>query len=104
MPRSVVTGGAGFLGSHLCERLLSEGHSVVDVDNFLTGNPANVKAFKKHPKFARVRHDVTEEIHIPGKENFVLHCASAASPSDYAKFGSRTLKANALGPHNTLGL
>jgi len=104
MPRSVVTGGAGFLGSHLCERLLSEGHSVVAVDNFLTGTPANVKAFKKHPKFTLVRHDVTEEIRIPGKVDFVLHFASAASPSDYAKFGIQTLKANALGTHKTLGL
>ncbi len=104
MPRSVVTGGAGFLGSHLCERLLSEGHGVVAIDNFLTGTPANVKAFKKHPKFTLVRHDVTEEIHIPGKVDFVLHFASAASPTDYAKFGIQTLKANALGTHKTLGL
>src|SRR5947208_10956411 len=104
MPRSVVTGGAGFLGSHLCERLLSEGHGVVAIDNFLTGTPANVKAFKTHPKFTLVRHDVTEEIHIPGKVDFVLHFASAASPTDYAKFGIQTLKANALGTHKTLGL
>src|SRR5437667_9232501 len=104
MPRSVVTGGAGFLGSDLCERLLSERDSVVAVDNFLTGTPANVKAFKKHPKFTLVRHDVTEEIHIPGKVDFVLHFASAASPSDYAKFGIQTLKANPLGTHKTLGL
>src|SRR5947199_444784 len=104
MPRSVVTGGAGFLGSHLCERLLSEGHGVVAIDNFLTGTPANVKAFKTHPKFTLVRHDVTEEIHFPGKVDFVLHFASAASPTEYAKFGIQTLKANALGTHKTLGL
>ncbi len=104
MPRSVVTGGAGFLGSHLCERLLAEGHSVVAVDNLLTGSRDNLKGLRKNPKFTFVRQDVTEELTIPGKVDFVLHFASAASPVDYARFGIQTLKANALGTHRTLGL
>ena len=104
MPRSVVTGGAGFLGSHLCERLLAEGHSVVAVDNFLTGSRENLAALKKHPRFTLLKQDVTEDLRIPGKVDFVLHFASAASPVDYAKFGIQTLKANALGTHKTLGL
>ena len=104
MPRSVVTGGAGFLGSHLCERLLAEGHSVVAVDNLLTGSRENLKELRRNPKFTFVRQDVTEELAVPGKVDFVLHFASAASPVDYAKFGIRTLKANALGTHKTLGL
>ncbi len=104
MPRSVVTGGAGFLGSHLCERLLAEGHTVVAVDNLLTGSRDNLKEFRKNPKFTFLKQDVTEELKIPGKVDFVLHFASAASPVDYAKFGIQTLKANALGTHKTLGL
>lgn len=104
MPRSVVTGGAGFLGSHLCERLLAEGHSVVAVDNLLTGSRANLQALKKNPRFRFLKQDVTEELRIPGKVDFVLHFASAASPVDYAKYGIQTLKANALGAHKTLGV
>ncbi len=104
MPRSVVTGGAGFLGSHLCEHLLAEGHTVVAVDNLLTGTRDNLQELRKNAKFAFVRQDVTEELTVPGKVDFVLHFASAASPVDYAKYGIRTLKANALGTHKTLGL
>ncbi len=104
MPRSVVTGGAGFLGSHLCARLLAEGHSVVAVDNLLTGSQENLRDLRKNPKFRFLKQDVTEELKIPGKVDFVLHFASAASPVDYAKFGIQTLKANALGTHKTLGL
>ncbi len=104
MSRSVVTGGAGFLGSHLCERLLAEGHSVVAVDNLLTGSQENLRDLRKNPKFRFLKQDVTEELKIPGKVDFVLHFASAASPVDYAKFGIQTLKANALGTHKTLGL
>ncbi len=104
MARSVVTGGAGFLGSHLCERLLAEGHAVVAVDNLLTGSRANLKSLLKHPKFTFLKQDVTEELAIPGKVDYVLHFASAASPVDYAKYGIQTLKANALGTHKTLGL
>ncbi len=104
MPRSVVTGGAGFLGSHLCERLLAEGHRVVAVDNLLTGSRENLKGLQKNPKFTFLKQDVTEELIIPGPVDFVLHFASAASPVDYAKYGIRTLKANALGTHKTVGL
>ncbi len=104
MPRSVVTGGAGFLGSHLCGRLLAEGHTVVAVDNLLTGSRDNVKHLRRHPRFTFLKQDVTEELRIPGKIDFVLHFASAASPVDYAKYGIQTLKANALGTHKTLGL
>ena len=104
MPRSVVTGGAGFLGSHLCGRLLTEGHTVVAVDNLLTGSRANLQELRNHPKFTFVKQDVTEELTIRGKVDFVLHFASAASPVDYAKYGIQTLKANAIGTHKTLGL
>ena len=104
MPRSVVTGGAGFLGSHLCERLLAEGHAVVAVDNLLTGSRENLKDLRKNPKFTFLKQDVTEDLTIPGRVDFILHFASAASPVDYAKFGIQTLKANALGTHKTLGL
>ncbi len=104
MPRSVVTGGAGFLGSHLCERLIAEGHSVVAVDNLLTGSRDNLRGLRKNPKFTFLKQDVTEELKIPGKVDYVLHFASAASPVDYAKYGIQTLKANALGAHKTLGV
>ena len=104
MPRSVVTGGAGFLGSHLCDRLIAEGHSVVAVDNLLTGSRANLEGLRKNPKFTFLKQDVTEELKISGKVDYVLHFASAASPVDYAKYGIQTLKANALGAHKTLGL
>ncbi len=104
MPRSVVTGGAGFLGSHLCERLVAEGHRVVAVDNLLTGSRANLKELLRNPKFTFLKQDVTEELTIPRKVDYVLHFASAASPVDYAKYGIQTLKANALGTHKTLGL
>ncbi|HYM40245.1 MAG TPA: UDP-glucuronic acid decarboxylase family protein [Thermoplasmata archaeon] len=104
MPRSVVTGGAGFLGSHLCERLLAEGHTVIAVDNLLTGSRENLAPLRKHPKFTFRKQDVSEDLKIPGKVDFVLHFASPASPVDYAKFGIQTLKANALGTYKTLGL
>ncbi len=104
MPRSLVTGGAGFLGSHLVDRLLKEGHEVVCVDNFLTGSERNIAHLLGSPKFSSIRHDVTEDFHLAGEVDFVLHFASAASPTDYAKYGIKTLKANALGTHKMLGL
>jgi dTDP-glucose 4,6-dehydratase len=100
----LVTGGAGFLGSHLCERLLAEGHEVVCVDNFLTGTERNIAQFRKNPRFQAVRHDVTNEFHLAGAVDHVLHFASAASPVDYARHGIKTLEANALGTHKMLGL
>ena len=102
--RILVTGGAGFIGSHLCERLLREGHDVVCVDNFLTGSERNIARLHEDPRFKFIRHDVTNDLHVAGSLDFVLHFASAASPVDYAKFGIKTLKANAIGTHKMLGI
>jgi len=102
--RIVITGAAGFLGSHLVERFLKEGHEVVGLDNFKTGNPQNIAPFWDHPKFRFIKRDVTEYIDVPGKVDAVLHFASPASPIDYAKFPIPTLKVGALGTHNALGL
>src|SRR5713226_1525553 len=104
MARSLVTGGAGFLGSHLCEHLLAEGHEVVCVDNFLTGSERNIALFRENPRFQLIRHDVTNEFHLAGAVDHVFHFASAASPVGYARHGIKTLKANALGTHKMLGL
>lgn len=104
MPRSVVTGGAGFLGSHLCERLLSLGHEVVCLDNFLTGGPRNVEHLMEDPGFRLVRCDVTDYIHVPGPVDYVLHFASPASPIDYLKLPLETLKVGSLGTLHALGL
>jgi dTDP-glucose 4,6-dehydratase len=100
----VVTGGAGFLGSHLCERLLAEGHEVVCVDSFLTGSERNIAHLQGNTRFQTVRHDVTNEFHLAGPVDYLLHFASAASPVDYTRYGIETLKANALGTHKMLGL
>jgi dTDP-glucose 4,6-dehydratase len=102
--RSVITGGAGFLGSHLCDRLLEEGWEVVCLDNLITGNESNIRHLKNHPRFQIVRHDVCRYINVSGPVDFVLHMASAASPVDYARLPIQTLKAGALGAHNSLGL
>ncbi len=104
MRRAVVTGGAGFLGSHLCERLLLEGYSVLCLDNFLTGAPANVGHLLEHPGFRLVRADVTDFIHIGGPVNAVLHFASPASPVDYLKLPIATLKVGSIGTMHALGL
>jgi dTDP-glucose 4,6-dehydratase len=104
MTRSLLTGGAGFLGSHLCDRLLAEGHEVVCLDNLLTGTERNLAHLKGDPRFRLLRADVTEDFRLDGPVDCVLHFASAASPVDYAKFGIKTLKANALGTHKMLGL
>ncbi len=104
MPRAVVTGGAGFLGSHLCERLLSEGYEVVCVDNLITGSEENVRSLERHDGFTMLQQDVTKQLNIPGAVDTVLHFASPASPDDYLKYPIQTLKAGALGTHVTLGL
>ncbi|SEK39896.1 dTDP-glucose 4,6-dehydratase [Blastococcus sp. DSM 46786] len=102
--RAVVTGGAGFLGSHLCEQLLDRGVEVVCLDNFLTGAPENVSHLMEHPGFRLVRCDVTDYVHVPGPVDLVLHFASPASPIDYLKMPIETLKVGSLGTLHTLGL
>ena len=102
--RAVVTGGAGFLGSHLCERLLDDGYEVVCLDNFLTGNPQNVAHLLENPKFRLVRADVTDYIHVPGSVDAVLHFASPASPIDYLELPIETMKVGSIGTLHALGL
>jgi dTDP-glucose 4,6-dehydratase len=102
--RAVVTGGAGFVGSHLCEELLRRGAEVVCLDNFLTGSPANVAHLMDNPGFRLVRCDVTDFMHVPGDVDLVLHFASPASPSDYLRLPLHTLKVGAIGTWHALGL
>ena len=101
---SVVTGGAGFLGSHLCDRLLREGHRVVCLDNLITGNVANIEHLAGREDFRFIKHDVTEYIYLPGAVDFIFHFASPASPIDYLELPIQTLKVGALGTHKALGL
>ncbi|HEX8003466.1 MAG TPA: UDP-glucuronic acid decarboxylase family protein [Mycobacteriales bacterium] len=102
--RVVVTGGAGFLGSHFCERLLDEGHEVVCMDNFVTGNPENVAHLIENPRFRMIRCDVTEFIHVTGPVTAVAHLASPASPVDYLQLPIETLKVGSIGTLHALGL
>ncbi|HKD16949.1 MAG TPA: UDP-glucuronic acid decarboxylase family protein [Thermoanaerobaculia bacterium] len=102
--RMLVTGGAGFLGSHLCDRLLADGHEVIAMDNLLTGNPRNIAHLDAERRFRFVRHDVTRYIFVDGPLDAVLHFASPASPIDYLELPIQTLKVGALGTHNALGL
>jgi dTDP-glucose 4,6-dehydratase len=102
--RIVVTGGAGFLGSHLCDRLLAEGHEVVCIDNLLTGSAANIAHLQDNPRFSYVPRNVTEFISIDGPVDFVFHFASPASPVDFDRLPIQILKVGALGTHNALGL
>ncbi|MGH3462943.1 MAG: UDP-glucuronic acid decarboxylase family protein [Kribbellaceae bacterium] len=102
--RIVVTGGAGFLGSHLCERLLAHGDEVVCLDNFLTGTPANVAHLLGRHGFTCTRCDLTEFLHVPGHVDLVLHFASPASPIDYLRLPIQTLKVGAIGTWHALGL
>jgi dTDP-glucose 4,6-dehydratase len=103
MPRALVTGAAGFLGSHLCERLLDGGFSVVGMDNLVTGDLANIQALTGRD-FVFVRHDVTNFINLEGPLDFIFHFASPASPIDYLRLPIQTLKVGSLGTHNSLGL
>jgi len=102
--RVLITGAAGFLGSHLTDRFLSEGHAVVGVDNFLTGSPDNIAHLMGNEHFEFIQHDVTNFIYVPGSLDGVLHFASPASPVDYLQLPIQTLKVGSLGTHKALGL
>ncbi|HEX3146915.1 MAG TPA: UDP-glucuronic acid decarboxylase family protein [Gemmataceae bacterium] len=102
--RTLITGGAGFIGSHLCERFLAAGHDVLCVDNFITGRPDNIRHLLDNPKFRLIVHDVSRPLHVDGLVDNVLHFASPASPVDYRESAIQTLKVGSLGTHVTLGI
>ena len=102
--RAVITGGAGFLGSHLCDYLLERDWQVLCLDNLVTGAQSNIGHLLSHPRFRLVQQDVTRYLDVPGAVDYVLHFASPASPADYLKLPIQTLKVGALGTHNTLGV
>jgi dTDP-glucose 4,6-dehydratase len=102
--RVLITGGAGFLGSHLCDRFLAEGHDVIAMDNLITGSTANIEHLAGHEHFLFIKHDVTNYIYVEGPLDAVLHFASPASPIDYLELPIQTLKVGALGTHKALGL
>ena len=102
--RILITGGAGFIGSHLCEELIKKRNEVICMDNLITGSKENIAHLISLPNFLFIEHNVTEHIDLPGKLDYVLHFASPASPVDYFKFPIQTLKVGALGTHNTLGV
>lgn len=100
----LITGAAGFLGSHLCDRFIAEGFTVIGMDNFITGDKKNIQHLHNHDAFSFIEHDVTEFINIEGTLDYILHFASPASPIDYLKIPIQTLKVGSLGTHNLLGL
>jgi dTDP-glucose 4,6-dehydratase len=102
--KALITGGAGFLGSHLCDRLLNEGIEVICMDNLITGSTDNIAHLAGHPRFTFIHHDVTHYIFLEGKLDYILHFASPASPIDYLQLPIQTLKVGALGTHKVLGL
>ena len=104
MPRVLITGAAGFLGSHLCDRFIAEGMEVLAMDNLITGNMENLEHLIGHPQFTFYNNDVSNFVHVPGELDYILHFASPASPIDYLKIPIQTLKVSSLGTHNLLGL
>ena len=104
MPRVLITGAAGFLGSHLCDRFIAEGMEVLGMDNLITGSMENLEHLMGNPKFTFFNNDVSNFVHIPGELDYILHFASPASPIDYLKIPIQTLKVSSLGTHNLLGL
>ncbi len=104
MPRTLITGGAGFLGSHLCEYFLNKGHQVVCMDNLVTGSLNNISHLRRNENFEFIRHNVSRYIELEGNLDFLLHFASPASPIDYLELPIQTLKVGSLGTHNSLGL
>ena len=103
-PRILITGAAGFLGSHLCDRFIREGYHVIGMDNLITGEMKNIQHLFPLPEFEFYHHDVSKYVHVPGPLNYILHFASPASPIDYLKIPIQTLKVGSLGTHNLLGL
>ncbi len=104
MKKILITGAAGFLGSHLCDRFIGEGFYVIGMDNLITGDLKNIEHLFKHKNFEFYNHDVSKFVHVPGKLDYILHFASPASPIDYLKIPIQTLKVGSLGTHNLLGL
>ena len=104
MKRILITGAAGFLGSHLCDRFINEGYYVIGMDNLITGDLKNIAHLFKDKNFEFYHHDITKFVHVPGKLDYILHFASPASPIDYLKIPIQTLKVGSLGTHNLLGL
>lgn len=102
--RVLITGAAGFLGSHLCDRFIKEGYLVIGMDNLITGDLKNIEHLFKLPEFEFYHHDITKFVHVPGNLDYIMHFASPASPIDYLKIPIQTLKVGSLGTHNLLGL
>src|SRR6056297_1616415 len=104
MKKTLITGAAGFLGSHLCDRFIAEGHHVIGMDNLITGDIKNIEHLFHLKRFEFFHHDVTKFVHVPGRMDYILHFASPASPIDYLKIPIDTLKVGSLGTHKSLGL